>query len=111
MQDSITVIKKGSKYFIIDKFELHEAALLLKQKTIKISISDSTYDPLVAHIIATSHAKINPIRKIRAIKSMLEVSNSNDLLAKTLRLDAYYSNLLGIRFATPKIESMLEKNN
>lgn len=108
VQDPITVIKKGTKYFIIDKFELYEAALMTKQKTIKISISNSTHNPLVAHIIATSHAKINPIRKIRAIRSMLEGSGANDLLAKTLRLDSYYSMLLGVYF-TAKIELMLEK--
>jgi len=39
---------------------------------------------------------------------MLVDSNTNDLLAKTLRLDAYYSLLLGISFK-PKIESRLEK--
>lgn len=108
VQEPIIVIKKGIKYFIIDKFELYEAALITKQKTIKISILNSVYDPLVAHIIATSHAKINPIRKIRAIRSMLEGSVANDLLAKTLRLDSYYSMLLGVYF-TAKIESMLEK--
>jgi len=108
VQDPITVIKKGSKYFIIDKFELYEAALSIKQKTIRISISNSKYDPLVAHIIATSKAKINPIRKVRAIRSMLVDTNTNDLLAKTLRLDAYYSLLLGISLK-PKIELMLEK--
>jgi|APSaa5957512535_1039671.scaffolds.fasta_scaffold08636_2 hypothetical protein len=108
VQDPITVIKKGTKYFIIDKFEFYEAALQTKQKTIRVLVSDSTYDPLVAHIIATSKAKINPIRKIRAIKSMFMDSDPNDLLAKTLRLDSYYSLLLGISF-TRQIESKLEE--
>lgn len=108
IQEPIIVIKDGSKYCIIDKFELYEAALSIKQKTIRISISHSKYTPLVAHIIATSKAKINPIRKIRAIRLMLADYNANDLLAKTLRLDAYYSLLLGISY-TSKIESMLEK--
>ena len=108
IQDPITVIRKGHKYFIIDKFEHYEAALFIKQKTIRIFISNSKHEPLVAHIIATSKAKINPIRKIRAIRSMLVDSNANDLLAKTLRLDAYYSLLLGISFKS-NIESRLEK--
>ena len=108
IRDPITVIKKGPKYFIIDKFELYEAALSTKQKTIRISISNSNYEPLVAHIIATSKAKINPIRKVRAIRLMLVDSDPNELLAKTLRLGSYYSLLLGISF-TSKIESKLEK--
>jgi|APSaa5957512535_1039671.scaffolds.fasta_scaffold06227_5 hypothetical protein len=107
--ESIPVVVSGDTYVVTDKFDWFETAVSLKLDSIPIIILNSAYSPLLIHIKNTEKARVNPIRKARAIISITNDMPQAKSSFNVLNLSPYYSTLIGKYKMDSKAAKKLEE--